>query len=111
MKNSPKSLLVASVFLFLAACGKKDEVTEETAVPPIPNMTVNQIVKMTKNERQELERRCLGVSHETCTNLKSDEFEKSKAFDLALCRASASMTGLTDRYAGRVEEKKCDDLF
>jgi len=111
MKNSIKLILAASAVALLAACGQKEAVVEVPKAPSIPTMTVREILDMSKNERQELERRCLGVSHPTCTELKGDSFRQLKDFRISLCRVGAAQKGLYDRYEAAREEKKCDEMF
>lgn len=110
MKTAIKYTLAACVVVLLAACGQKEAVIE-VPTPPIPTLSVSEIIDMSKNERQELERRCLGVSHETCSNLKSDSFQKRKDLRIAMCKAGASYTGLSDRNKAAREERKCDEMF
>jgi hypothetical protein len=111
MNNTIKLILAASAIALLVACGKKDETITEPKAPSIPIMTLNEILDMSKNERQELERRCLGVSHPTCTELKGDSFKRSKDFRVSLCRLGAAQKGLYDRSEAAREERKCDEMF
>lgn len=106
-----KKSVAPLILLLLTACGQKESVVEIPKGPPIPTLTVSQILDMSKNERQELERRCLGVTHATCTELKSDSFNKLKDFRIASCKTNAAFKGLSDRYEGIREERKCDEMF
>jgi hypothetical protein len=111
MKTAFKLTLAAITLLMLTACGKKDETVAEPKAPPIPTMTVNQILDMSKNERQELERRCLGISHPTCNELKGDSFKKLKDLRISMCRLGAAQKGLYDRSGAAREERQCDEMF
>lgn len=55
----------------------------------LPAMNEAQLAELNRNERQELERRCLGVTHPTCTALKSDFFKQLLNAKLAVCDANA----------------------
>lgn len=56
-----------------------------------PYFTVDQIILLNKNERDELERRCLGLHNKTCTNFKSEEFLKKDEQYRALCESSRNV--------------------
>ena len=99
MFNKIQILLIFA--LVVAACGKNSEqesqeivkkeqplqsfnVDQITLLPQeivkneaaFPYFTVDEIILLNKNERSELERRCLGLHNQTCTNFKSEEFLK-----------------------------------
>jgi hypothetical protein len=111
MKILIKLLFAFAIVVSLAACDEQKSVVVETKSPPIPDLTLNQILDMSKNERQELERRCLGVTHKTCTDLKSDSFRRAKEFRIASCNVDASFKGLSDPGAAARARRKCDELF
>lgn len=115
-----KYLMALVIAAFLSACqksegtaGQKSEGTAEQAAPQqrsIPDLTVDSLLNLSRNERDELERRCLGASHQTCANLKGDSFKKMLELKKAFCRTDASVKGLTDRAAARDAERRCEDL-
>ena len=100
--------LVATVTL--VACGNKDVAVSAPQKPDVPYMSLSQLTELSKNERQELERRCLGVDHPTCTELKGSSLQTQINFKVSSCKVSAAMTGMSNPYAGRQAEAKCDDL-
>jgi len=103
---------VSSALVLLAACGKEDEASSEPKAPLIPTLTSTQLIEMSKNERQELERRCLGISHPTCTVLKGDSFNSLKKAYLASCRLRAAQKGfLKERYVIEREYRICDEKY
>lgn len=111
MTQEIRQFIAPILLLMLVACGQKEAAVEVPKGPPIPTLNVSQILDMSKNERQELERRCLGVTHPTCTELKSDSFNKLRDFRIASCKTNAAFKGLSDRYEGMREERKCDEMF
>ena len=111
MKLATKLVLALSLATVITACENKNTVQVEPKTPAIPTLTVNQIMDMSKNERQELERRCLGVTHETCAALKSESFETLKRLRISMCNVDASYKGLTDSAEAARARRKCDDLF
>lgn len=108
MKKISFVVLVAAVTL--VACGNKDVAESAPKKPDVPSISYSELTELTKNERQELERRCLGVDHPTCTELKGSALKNWIELEISSCKVSAAMTGFSDRYAGRQEEAKCDDL-
>ena len=66
-------VVIFSASLMLSACS--DSSKKESK---FPSFSVTQIIDMSKNEREELERRCLGVSNSSCSNL-SDAKSKMRA--------------------------------
>ena len=115
MKKTLKYILVSSALVLLAACGKEDEASSEPKaplIPIIPTLTADQLIEMSKNERQELERRCLGVSHPTCTALKGNYFKELKMMKLSTCRFRAAQKGfLKERYVIEREYRICDEKY
>ena len=107
-----KVALVLTVALTLVACGNKDHDVKESAPkkPDIPNMTLDMLTKLTKNERQELERRCLGVDHPTCTELKGKGLQNHIDVQVYFCKQSASFYELSDKQRAIHEAEKCEDL-
>ena len=85
--------VLISCFL-VVACGKRDYDPPPSAEPiksvepKIPYFSVSDLTKLSKNERQELERRCLGSSHKTCEKLKSEDFKNVMKLEQSFCQAS-----------------------
>jgi hypothetical protein len=111
MKVATKLILAFYIITSQVACDSKHDAKVEPKTQLIPKLTLTEIMNMTKNERQELERRCLGVSHETCSLLKSESFENLKRLHISGCIADASMKGLSSAEEGARARRKCDDLF
>lgn len=112
MKNLVEFFSIAIVLILLTACNNnKENALVEPKGPTIPTLSAAQIMDMSKNERQELERRCLGITHPTCTELKGDEFAKLKNRKLQRCRLDASHIYVFDRNEGKRLERLCDELF
>ncbi len=113
MKVEIKLIIATSILASLLACGDQNNAStpQVSATPSIPTYTLNQLLDMTKNERQEIERRCLGVTHQTCTDLKSDSFRKLKEVRISSCNVDASFTGLSDPVEAARKRRKCDELF
>lgn len=106
-----KLFWATSLCLVVAACGNSGSVggnsTPQPSQPNIPSYDLSSASDLSKNERQELERRCLGVDHPTCTLLKSDSLKNLDNFSKALCEAQAAQNGIT----GRSLSLKCRDLL
>ena len=113
MKVEIKLIIATSILASLLACGDQNNANTPpvSATPSIPTYTLNQLLDMTKNERQEIERRCLGITHQTCTDLKSDSFRKLKELRISTCNLDASYKGLSDAGEAARARRKCDDLF
>lgn len=118
MKIIIKFTLAALVFLFIRACGKRDEVVTGPKESMIPNLTVNQILDLTRNERQELERRCLGSSNTTCIELKSELYTTLRDMKISRCETRVAFKDLEnsislapDREGLAREKQKCRDMF
>lgn len=92
MKNL--HLLTVSLLVATVGCSKQ----ETPVVQQLPAMNEVQLAELNRNERQELERRCLGVTHPTCTALKSDFFKQLLNVKLAVCDANA----VAQEAAGKV---------
>ena len=108
MKATVLSLLAV---MALSACGQKESSTAAAPTePPFPSFTVAELLKLSRNERQELERRCLGLSNTTCTALKSDSFKNGFNLNMSFCKAGAAQNGLLSRSAGAEAERKCEQL-
>ena len=110
MKKIIKYKLAASLLALLMACGEKAEPKAEPKAPPIPTMSLNEILDMSKNQRQELERRCLGVSHPTCDAFTKGSVERLMNFKISTCKAVAAQKGLYDRFGAERDERKCDEM-
>ena len=110
MKNAIKYTLAAIFFALLTACGEKAEPKAEPKAPSIPTMSVHQILDMSQNQRQELERRCLGVSHPTCDEFAKGSVKRLMELRISLCKVDAAQKGLYDRYGAERDERKCDEM-
>jgi len=104
MKNLIYIFIIFNVFF--VACSERQDVQSSATEPSIPNFSVSELTKLSKNERQELERRCLGSSHMTCLNLKSESFKNSIELDKSFCRANNTLNRM-NKYSGE-ETKNCD---
>lgn len=88
--------------LLLTACDKQKEHEPKEVVkvePPFPSLSIYEILALNKNERAELERRCLGVQHQTCTNFKSEEFVKLDDQSKKLCESFRRLERATEKYS------------
>lgn len=103
-----KISLLMGFIVSLVACDN-NSAGSRTDSPSIPNYSIDKILDMSKNERQELERRCLGISHQTCSNLSSGSFRERKESRLKICNYKASLEN--DNEKRTREQKKCDELF
>ncbi len=79
--------------------------------PNIPDLKRSEIMELSKNERQELERRCLGVSHPTCIELKSKSFKMLMGLKFTTCEAAAAAKSIIDPYEGRIAKGVCNEQF
>ena len=98
--------LVALV-VAIAGCSQQSGETSVAATskePPFPSFSLEQLLDLNKNERAELERRCLGVSNPTCDEFKGDPFKKQDAFRKSLCGVGDTVGNMT----GLPRESKCD---
>jgi len=68
--------------------------------PSIPVLTVEKLLDLNKNEIQEIERRCIGISHVTCENLKSDGYKKLWELKKSLCKTGKTL----DKFTGSVSD-------
>jgi hypothetical protein len=71
----------------------------------IPTLTVAELIALSKNETDEIERRCLGVAHPTCLKLKSESYSKSFQLEKSFCDAGSTM----DKIVGtrNTNSEKC----
>jgi hypothetical protein len=108
-----RNKLTITCFLFvvalLAACGK-NQTENKAEVPKVPNLTFDDLTKLSKNEREELERRCLGVSHPTCVQLKGNSLKNHLDLKKSFCKTSAIVKNSADAYQMRIDEAKCEQL-
>lgn len=109
MRNKFKISWVLCVVALLVACGK-NQTENKAEEPKVPNLTFDDLTKLSKNERQELERRCLGVSHPTCTQLKGSSLQNHLDLKKAFCKTSAIVKNPSDAYQVRIDEAKCEEL-
>ena len=92
----------------LTACDKKDaDVATAPQVPEVPSMTMDQLLAMNKNERAEMERRCLGISNKTCNDFKGEQFKTSDGIRRSGCMVAESTRSL----GGLRREAKCEVYF
>ena len=106
-----KLLWATALCLTVAACGNSgsgdSSNTSQPSQPNIPSYDLSSVHQLSKNERQELERRCLGVDHPTCTLLKSDSLKKLENLDRSFCEAEVAQNSIT----GGSLSPKCRDLL
>ena len=97
-----RNFIAIVALTLLAACTR--EASDETAKqasstsPNIPTLDASQILDLSKIEQDELQRRCLGVTHPTCAELKSDSFKNLRNLRKSMCETARLMNG-------QVEEK------
>lgn len=84
--------------------------TSQSSQPNIPSYDVSSVRALSKNERQELERRCLGVDHPTCTLLKSDSLKTMEDLDRAFCETKVAQIRSMGAMGGSLSQK-CKDLL
>lgn len=105
-----KLLWATALCLAVTACGNSSSSgsnTSQPSQPNIPSYDVSSVRALSKNERQELERRCLGVDHPTCTLLKSDSLKNMDDLDRSFCELEVSQNQIT----GGSLSQKCRDLL
>ena len=106
-----KLLWATALCLTVAACGNSgsdgSSNTSQPSKPNIPSYDVSSVLQLSKNERQELERRCLGVDHPTCTLLKSNSLKTMEDLD----RSSCELEVATNRIIHGSLSPKCRDLL
>lgn len=102
-------LLLAIAFC-LATTGCIDSNTSQSSDPSkpiIPSYTISEVRELSKNERQELERRCLGLDHPTCVILKSDTLKEMDSLDKSFCESKKALSQIT---GSRLSDKCRDTL-
>lgn len=98
-------LLVLVIWTGLTACDQQQQSDKATPIePPFPSLTTSQLLELNKNERAELQRRCLGVSNKTCTDFKSDSFKRTDDALKALCDTS----NLVSAQLGSTRNPDCE---
>lgn len=99
--------LAVAILTLLAACERSPTSASTTSgapsVPSIPTLDATQILDLSKNEQSELERRCLGVTHPTCTEMKSEGFKSLRDLRKSLCE--------TERLVSGKVEDKCRQFY
>ena len=80
-------------------------VSENTKEDSVPLLTFEQYVELNKNQRQELERKCIGSSSPTCRLSSSADFKHFMEFSKSLCQMKNSSNAI---YGGGSEN--CNDL-
>ena len=70
---SPKTIIFLSFVVLLTACDKPPTELEKSPIP-----IVSDWMALSKNEFEEIERRCIGVSHPTCTVLPQHRESREK---------------------------------
>ena len=94
-----------AAFSLITACGQQTATAPDVPKePPFPTFTNAQLLDLSKGERQELERRCLGVSNKTCDEFKSDDFKKQDAFRKSMCDTKDAM----DKMTGGRRDAECE---
>lgn len=100
-----KQLLFAALLVgMLTACDQQKTAADqqntqvpseqkENRGPEIPILSVNQILDLSKNEFNEIERRCLGARSETCTNMKSESYTTLRDLRKSLCETGRLLDG------------------
>ncbi len=96
---------ILTVAVALVACGEKaPDSAEAPQAPAIPSLSVDELLALNKNERQEMERRCLGSTDATCVRFKSDEFRNRDDLERSFCNTGKAM----DRFTGTsMSNPKC----
>lgn len=85
-----------TVAVALVACGEKTpDAAAAPQAPAIPNLSIDELLALNKNERQEMERRCLGSTDATCVRFKSDDFKKRDNLERSFCSAGKAMDRAT----------------
>jgi hypothetical protein len=84
MKKYLIAFSISTLFL-LAACNKSEDKTTAQLTPVLPMLKAKDLADLSRNELDELERRCLGLTHPTCTELKSDDFKKWMKTNTLIC--------------------------
>lgn len=106
-----KLLWATALCLTVAACGDSSSggssKTSQPSQPNIPSYDLSSVRQLSKNERQELERRCLGIDHPTCTLLKSDSLKRLENLDRSFCETEVAQ----NRITGGSLSPKCRDLL
>ena len=80
-------------------------VSENTKKDSVPLLTIEQYVELNKNQRQELERQCIGSSSPTCRLSSSTTFIKVMESRKSFCEMNNSYNTIVG--GGR---KNCNDL-
>lgn len=110
-ESNMKLLWATALCLTVAACGNSSNGgssnTSQPYQPNIPSYDVSSVSGLSKNERQELERRCLGVDHPTCTLLKSDLLKAMDNLDQSLCEMEVTQNIIN----GSSLSPKCRDIL
>jgi hypothetical protein len=74
--------------LFKGSCVKKGDTGQQSSGSSsssspqvyIPHYNASDLAKLSKNEFDEIERRCIGANHPTCDAMKSDSFRRASDF-------------------------------
>ena len=109
-KNIATLIKASALFVvlnFMGGCGQKEIENKE---PSFPYFSTSQIADMSNNERQELERRCLGLKNETCDNLKSKEVQSLIETKVGVCKLNAISKNMFNPYQEKEDDKKCEQM-
>lgn len=82
-----KNIYLASMLvLMLAACSpKKSNEAAQSNEPELPSFTMDQMLDFNQAQREELKRRCLGATSQTCNDYKSETFKKRDELAKTFC--------------------------
>jgi len=89
----------AMVAVFLSACDNTGGLS--------PNLSKEEISLMNRNQRSELERRCIGVTNETCFNLSSVQGSKKSLVDY--CKLRVQMRFKIVGAEAEQDIKRCEE--
>lgn len=91
---------------FLTACNQQNspQASAKQSEAPFPVLTIDELLNLNKNERAELERRCLGLSNKTCSDFKGSTFKQRDESARSSCQSAAAM----DRVIGGKTQPKCE---
>lgn len=94
--------------LVLTACKPVEVEVEKTKESPFPYFTTSQLLDLSKNERNELERLCLSNAQKpVCIDLKSDGFKNLEKFRKGMCETENDI----NKYHGSSSNNSNCDAF
>lgn len=81
-----KYLWTSILVVLLAACNpKKDVVAAQSTEPALPAFTIDQMLAFNPAQRAELNRRCQGMTSQTCADYQSEVFKTRDELAKTLC--------------------------